>query len=202
MNLFWCFLVSYRTARNDLPIVIALPSEPVIHDLANWTLADFAADVKEHKHGLLVFKPNGTIRRTNNVIPDSLLKTWNWNNSVVYQNATEIFELINGWKCPIGSCNSTTPVGEGQCAIYENCNGSQYHELWNQALKPLNAKGDRHAVIWVEHSPTWDYGLPNPFTATVWNSVFVIVFLVLLATWAVVQFSKIDVQTRFAKKIA
>jgi hypothetical protein len=178
--------------------VIGLPHDATA-DLSNWTLANFSDHLKQDKPAVMVFTPNGTLRRSKNVIPDFANKTkWKWSNTRIFRNGTEIFDALNVLGCKAGDCKSSSLPQAGNCLLYENCEATEYHTLWDLAVSAQQ----RPAVVWVEHQPTWDYGLPNPFTASVWNAIFVIVFLLCLASWAVWQFSKIDIQTRFAKKLA
>lgn len=53
----------------------------------------------------------------------------------------------------------------------------------------------------MEDYPVYDKLITNPFTAPVWNCLILIVFLIIILSWAVYQYANIEVQTRFAKKI-
>ena len=64
-----------------------------------------------------------------------------------------------------------------------------------------NAVTANNYTFVLEEYPVYDRLITNPFTAPVWNCLILIIFLILILSWAMYQYANIEVQTKFDKKI-
>jgi len=191
-------VVSYVLVPSDFPVVIARP-DPKSPIEVNTTLAEFSATLNESAVGVIAMYSDFPLRRailTNETGDGVTGLLIDLTGASVFKNGSAIYTAIDKLGCEnvTGISQMIGPTEKWRCYVLKNASFEDVKGVFeNETLSDF-------VVVVFEERPKYSFSLANPFTPAIWNAIFFIILLVLLASWAIRHFSAIDVQTRFAKK--